>query len=268
MRSRISHSVIAFTMALILVLSIVATALAYDTIPYGEQSDNVRKMQNALKAKGCYSGAIDGSFGPSTRRAVIKYQKRLGITADGKPGNKTLKALYDGGSSAINKVTQKDLINADAPKNPRSLYYGCTGSRVKSLQKALKAAGCYNGSADGVYGDLTYAAVKKFQYKKGIRADGVAGTKTLALLNKDTKSKVGGGFVLSMGSKGATTKKFQVYLRDKGYSLGEDELGYYNKGTKAAVEKWQADTGKAVTGTVSEGQYNGAVLAPKVTPVP
>ena len=47
---------VAFLMALILCLSVVATALAYNTIPYGEESQDVRDMQSKLKSKGYYKG--------------------------------------------------------------------------------------------------------------------------------------------------------------------------------------------------------------------
>ena len=76
----------AFLMALILCLSVVATALAYNTIPYGEESQDVRDMQSKLKSKGYYKGKVDGKFGPETRRAVRKFQEAIGITVDGKPG--------------------------------------------------------------------------------------------------------------------------------------------------------------------------------------
>ena len=41
-------------------------------------------------------------------------------------------------------------------------------------------------SLNGVYGDLTYEAVKKYQYQKGLHADGMAGTKTMSSLRKNT----------------------------------------------------------------------------------
>lgn len=63
-----------------------------------------------------------------------------------------------------------------------SYYYGAKGPRIKEVQSKLKAWGYYTGSVDGVYGYKTYAAVKKFQYKNGLRVDGVIGDKTLAAL--------------------------------------------------------------------------------------
>ena len=178
----------AFLMALILCLSVVATALAYNTIPYGEESQDVRDMQSKLKSKGYYKGKVDGKFGPETRRAVRKFQEAIGITVDGKPGNRTLTALYEG-TSAIHGTRDRERIDSSKPNNPNTLYYGCEGSKVKSLQQMLKKVGCYKGAIDGVYGDLTYEAVKKYQYQKGLHADGMAGSKTLSSLRKNTQKK-------------------------------------------------------------------------------
>lgn len=251
----------AFLMALVLCLSTVVAALAaYDTIPYGAQGNDVRKMQSKLKEKGMYRGSVDGTFGPATKAAVIKFQKSVGITADGKPGNKTLTALYEG-KRAINKANNTELKHSIKPQNPHTLYYGCTGSRVRELQRALKKAGVYKGSIDGVYGDATYAAVKAYQRKRGLTADGMAGSKTLASLNKTTGSNVKSSFVLDIGSKGDEVKSVARYLKKKGY-LTDIELvnSTYNQTLANAVKAWQRATGKEATGAVTEKQYNSMIL--------
>lgn len=251
----------AFLMALMLCLSAVVTALAdYDTIPYGARGNDVRRMQAKLKEKGMYKGSVDGSFGPATKAAVVKFQKSVGITADGKPGNKTLTALFEG-KSAINKANNTELKQKTQPANPRTLYYGSTGSRVKELQRALKAAGVYKGSIDGVFGDATYAAVKAYQRKKGLTVDGMAGVKTLNSLAKATGTKVKSSFVLDIGSKGSEVKSVARYLKKNGY-LTEIELinSTYNSTLANAVKAWQTATGKDATGAVTEKQYNEMIL--------
>lgn len=57
--------------------------------------------------------------------------------------------------------------------------YGSRGQEVITIQTKLKRWGYYNGSIDGIYGSQTLAAVKYFQRKNGLTADGIAGTKTL-----------------------------------------------------------------------------------------
>ncbi len=56
---------------------------------------------------------------------------------------------------------------------------GSRGEEVKKIQTKLKNWGYYSGSVDGVYGWQTESAVKSFQKKNGLTADGVAGAKTL-----------------------------------------------------------------------------------------
>lgn len=58
-----------------------------------------------------------------------------------------------------------------------TLRYGSTGDSVKTLQSALNRAG-YNVTVDGVFGANTAKAVKAFQQKHGLLADGVCGPKT------------------------------------------------------------------------------------------
>ena len=66
-------------------------------------------------------------------------------------------------------------------------YWGSSGDEVIQIQKKLKQWGYYNGAIDGSYGNKTYQAVKNFQSKNGLTADGVAGTKTLEALGISTK---------------------------------------------------------------------------------
>lgn len=61
-------------------------------------------------------------------------------------------------------------------------YWGSQGEEVIQIQTKLKNWGYYNGAIDGVYGTGTFNAVKNFQRKNGLTADGVAGSQTLAAL--------------------------------------------------------------------------------------
>lgn len=231
----------------------------FKTLRRGSTGNAVRKLQNALKKKHFYKGLIDGIYGDSTEKAVIAYQKSIGITADGKAGWKTQNALYNG-TTAINKTEKADL-NAQSEfevKDQHALYYGCTGSRVKTLQRALKAAGYYKGSIDGVYGDLTRSAVIKYQTAKGLSKDGIAGKATITSLNKNTKYTISSSFILSVGSRGNEVYSLTKYLTDGGYLPGA--VNKFDAGVAAAVRNWQADKGKSVTGTISEAQYNRIIL--------
>ena len=59
---------------------------------------------------------------------------------------------------------------------------GSSGEMVKTIQTKLKRWGYYTGNIDGVYGSATEEAVKYFQRKNGLTADGICGAKTLAAM--------------------------------------------------------------------------------------
>ena len=61
-------------------------------------------------------------------------------------------------------------------------------SQVKTIQTKLKRWGYYTGAVDGIYGPKTKAAVKSFQKKNGLTADGIVGKKTAAALGMSLSS--------------------------------------------------------------------------------
>ena len=78
---------------------------------------HMKEVQRRLKRWGYYSGSVDGIFGAGTRAAVIAFQKKNGLTADGVVGKATYKALgmtasYNvlaGGGSGGSTYTSSDL---------------------------------------------------------------------------------------------------------------------------------------------------------------
>lgn len=59
----------------------------------GSKGSEVKEVQRRLKLWGYYKGSVDGVFGGGTRSAVIAFQKKNGLTADGVVGKSTYKAL-------------------------------------------------------------------------------------------------------------------------------------------------------------------------------
>ena len=81
------------------------------------------------------------------------------------------------------------------------LKQGSSGTLVKTVQTKLKNWGYYTGSVDGIYGPKTVAAVKYFQRKNGLTADGIVGAKTAAAMGvtlsssaSTTASSAGGSY--------------------------------------------------------------------------
>ncbi|WP_099205120.1 spore cortex-lytic enzyme [Scatolibacter rhodanostii] len=65
----------------------------------GSSGTEVTQIQTKLKNWGYYSGSVDGIFGSETKKAVISFQKKNNLTADGVVGNATLSALGMSSSS-------------------------------------------------------------------------------------------------------------------------------------------------------------------------
>lgn len=64
--------------------------------------------------------------------------------------------------------------------------YGSTGTEVTNIQTRLRAWGYYSYNVDGIYGWRTVEAVKWFQSKHGLAADGICGPLTLEKLGLPT----------------------------------------------------------------------------------
>ncbi len=121
-------------------------------------TDATIALQEFLTALGYYDGPIDGDYGAATLAAVTAMQEELGITADGRYGPDTHKALLDADKGAAEQFS-------------------------KILQQSLKDLGYYDGEVDGAYGPMTADAVKAFQTDYGLNVDGVAGPETVNALH-------------------------------------------------------------------------------------
>ncbi|MBO4734191.1 MAG: peptidoglycan-binding protein, partial [Clostridia bacterium] len=86
--------IIALTVSCLLCMSVAALSRM------GSTGNEVTAIQNALKKKGYYTGAVDGIFGSRTLAAVKSFQRDAGLLVDGIAGPKTLKALGISGASS------------------------------------------------------------------------------------------------------------------------------------------------------------------------
>ena len=75
----------------------------------GSSGSVVKTIQQKLKNWGYYTGSVDGIYGAKTKAAVVSFQKKNGLTADGIAGEKTLKAMgISTGSSTASSVSSSD----------------------------------------------------------------------------------------------------------------------------------------------------------------
>lgn len=79
------------TAILIIIVSVQPAAAA--ALRRGSSGDDVITLQKKLRNWGYYSGAVDGVFGSGTEKAVMYFQRKNGLTADGVVGAATAKAL-------------------------------------------------------------------------------------------------------------------------------------------------------------------------------
>lgn len=132
-------------------------------ISYGKTDFNVGAVQARLKTYGYYTGTVDGAWGNGTLSAVLKYQSDRGMTVDGVVGPGTASKLG---------------LTLSTTAKSGNITKGKTAENIKKVQTALKNAGYYKSTVDGVWGKRTMLAVLHFQSDNGLTVDGVVGSGT------------------------------------------------------------------------------------------
>ena len=79
--------------ALLLLALACSCVQAQGAVAWGSRGNDVSRVQSKLKQYGYYSGAVDGIFGQATYDAVIWFQKKNSLKADGVVGSATAAAL-------------------------------------------------------------------------------------------------------------------------------------------------------------------------------
>lgn len=137
----------------------VAQADSSDTtsrnLAIGSVGEDVKVLQAQLKKLGYYDGIPDGQFGESTRNAVIEFQQKNNVPADGIAGSQTkelikTKTLEKSSSTSIPTL---EPVSVDAPDEEKS-----------SSSDLIKLGFIAVGILAGV-GTLFYA-VQWFRYSK------------------------------------------------------------------------------------------------------
>lgn len=247
-------AIIALTLALIMVLSMVSTSMAYTVLKYRDKGQAVSTMQQALKNQGYYGGDVDGVFKGATLAAVKAFQKANGLVVDGCAGNNTLSKLY--GTAPAPKPAPAPGTEGK-PKSATTLCYGSMGARVTTLQKALTKLGVYSGTIDGVFGESTAKAVRVFQANNGLHADGMVGPKTVAKINsKQSSYKLTLASTLVLGMEGTEVAALQNKLKALGLYTGGDTDAVLGTNTINAVNAFQSNQGLAQTDDVTKSMYN------------
>jgi hypothetical protein len=144
--------------ALLVVLTLAAAAHA--------RNPQIAGLQVALRAHGLYHGPIDAVAGPQTRRATKAFQRRAGLVVDGLAGRMTRRALGRLGRPLFGR---------------RTLRRRMVGWDVSVLQFLLVRRG-EPVTVDGHFGAATERALRDYQSRRRLAADGVAGPQTMKAL--------------------------------------------------------------------------------------
>jgi N-acetylmuramoyl-L-alanine amidase len=79
--------------AMVFATAILPLSTLAATLEVGSRGDDVTKVQKKLIQYGYMTGPADGRYGEKTRDAVEWFQRRNGLTVDGKVGDDTAAAL-------------------------------------------------------------------------------------------------------------------------------------------------------------------------------
>ncbi len=110
----------------------------YATLRLNDRNDRVKVMQQALIRLNYLSGKADGIFGRQTLDAVLSFQQKNRLTADGLAGRKTLTALEaadQGGSGSSSSSGSQSSGSSSSSSSPSSTLTTTApdGSKVRLL---------------------------------------------------------------------------------------------------------------------------------------
>ena len=105
-------------------------ALADIVLEVGSSGANVTKVQNRLIQYGYMTGSADGKYGEKTRDAVILFQKRNGLTVDGRVGKSTAAALGVTLTSSTSS-SSSTIVSADQKLLAKLVYAEARGESYK-----------------------------------------------------------------------------------------------------------------------------------------
>ncbi|HSK68247.1 MAG TPA: peptidoglycan-binding protein, partial [Candidatus Limnocylindria bacterium] len=80
-----------------------------NTCAPGDSGRHVKALQQALKIKGYYKAMVDSSYGDQTEDAVRRYQKAVGLGADGVAGFSTIRKPF--GKNAANYTVPTERLD-------------------------------------------------------------------------------------------------------------------------------------------------------------
>lgn len=202
--------------------SAVLTITCSATFHPGDRGAQIREIQQALVNDGI-SLSVDGDYGTSTTEAIRKFQAAHGLECDGILGAQTYAALMGRPMPENHSeyfVQKSGLPDAELMVAERE---------ITAVQAALAGRG-YDLSVDGIFGINTEQAVRDFQTKQGLDADGIVGNLTYTSLTGQTLQ---GGSLRCIGNTGKAGNK-ELFGRLMAVANGNLGVPYVFGGTTPA----------------------------------
>ncbi len=157
------------------------------TMRAGSTGEAVGRLQIRLVELGYYTGSITMKYDTATQKAVKNFQKKNGLSATAYCDKTTQELIFADTALAVD-ATPTPLPTATPTAVPTlmrpngTVRSGASGEDARRVQQRLKDLGYLTGKVDGVFGSASVEALKAFQTKHHLTADGVCGDETVALL--------------------------------------------------------------------------------------
>ncbi len=108
-----------------------ARANADIVLEVGSRGENVTKVQKRLIQYGYLKGTADGRYGEKTRDAVEWFQRRNGLTVDGRVGKKTAAALGVTLTGSQSTSSSASIVSSDHRLLAKLVYAEARGESYK-----------------------------------------------------------------------------------------------------------------------------------------
>jgi|AGTN01.1.fsa_nt_gi Putative peptidoglycan-binding domain-containing protein len=136
-------------------------------------------------------GGVNLRQNPGTYSTVIaELSEGTGLTILNFTGDwyhiQAIQMNTDGTTATLEGYVSKDYVQLSTADHASMLLKpGMSGAEVRNIQQKLRERGFMLAAATGYYGEITQGAVKAFQRKAGISADGIVGEATYEMLFSD-----------------------------------------------------------------------------------
>lgn len=136
---------------------------------------------------------------------------------------------------------------------------------VAALQVALRATGDYRGDVDGIRGPGTAGAIRRFQARRGLAVDGIAGPATRRELGRRGRPRWGRR-AMTNGDRGWDVARLQFELARHGFPNGGAD-GTLGPRTAAALRRFQGFARIGVDGAAGRATRRALRRRPPRSPL-